>query len=254
MADIPKYQKYYSVHSPVLLDYGRRKPKVEKMLSILRDAGAFDSGRRKLALDIGCSGGFFIESLALHFEQVLGLDIDSIALAEAMNNRSSERVNYIAADSMFLPFADNSVDLIICNHVYEHVPDAVRLFSEIFRVLDDNGMCYFGAASRLTLLEPHYHLPFLSWLPKFLAHYYMRVMKKGDYYYENLRTYWGIKKLIRKFRLHDYTLNVVENPDRYAARDIIPKNSLIERIPVVLWKAFYWFLPGYIFILKKQGN
>jgi len=254
MPEIPKYQKNYSVQSPILLDYGRRKPKVEKMLSVLRAAGAVGGGKRKLALDIGCSGGFFIESLTPYFERVVGVDIDSLALAEAMNNRGGAEVIYVAADSMLLPFTDNSIDLVICNHVYEHVPDAERLFSEIHRVLVAGGVCYFGAASRLALIEPHYHLPLLSWLPKWLAHRYLRALKKGDYYYENLRGYRGIRKLIGKFRVHDYTLDIVKHPDRYAARDIIPEKSLVERIPLLVWKAFYRVLPGYIFILRKQGG
>ena len=79
----------------------------------------------------------------------------------------------------------------------------------------------------------------------------MSVTGKGDYYYEKLRTYWGIKKLIKKFDVYDYTLEIVTDPDRFSARDIIPKDGLIDKIPIVLWKAFYWLLPGYIFILKK---
>ncbi len=251
MAEKPVYQKDYSLLSPVLLDYEKRKPKIDKMMSVLKDAGVFDTGKCRLALDIGCSGGFFAESLASFFEKIIGIDIDSLALIKAKESNENQNVFYMTADSMFIPLQDNSVDLIICNHVYEHVPDPVRLFSEIYRVLDNEGVCYFGAASRLTLFEPHYHLPFLTWLPKWMAHYYMRLMRKGEYYYENLRTYWGIKELIKKFKVYDYTLKIVAAPDKFAARDLIPQHGLIEKIPLIVWKSLYWILPGYIFILKK---
>lgn len=38
------------------------------------------------------------------------------------------------------PFADNSFDLIICNHVLEHVFDVEKAMKELFRVLDKNGL------------------------------------------------------------------------------------------------------------------
>ncbi|MCZ6805283.1 MAG: class I SAM-dependent methyltransferase [Proteobacteria bacterium] len=252
MIDIPKYQKDFSLNSQIMLDYEKRIPKIDKVINVLKDAGVLSKKKGKLVIDIGCSGGFFISSMVPFFEHVIGLDIDNYALVEAKKSNENKGVLFIAADSMLLPLPDNSVDLIICNHVYEHVPDSVKLFSEIYRVLNNDGACYYGAASRLTLFEPHYFLPFLSWLPKWIAHYYMSVTGKGDFYYEKLRTYWGIKKLIRKFNVYDYTLEIVMDPDRFSARDIIPKDGLIDKIPLVLWKAFYWLLPGYIFILRKR--
>ena len=252
MVDQPRYQKEYSLKKPILFDYQVRKPKIVKMTRVLANEGIINNGKFKLAMDIGCSGGLFTESLAFCFEHVIGLDIDDHALIKAVKDSENKNVSYLASDTMQLPFADKSIDLIICNHVYEHVPDAERLFSEIYRVLTAEGVCYFGAASRLTLIEPHYNLVFLSWLPKYLAHFYMRLAGKGEFYYENLRTYWGIKKLISNFTITDYTTRIIKDPDAFAARDLIPKNSLIEKIPFFIWKLFYWVLPGYIFILRKK--
>jgi SAM-dependent methyltransferase len=221
------------------------------MQAILRDAGALDMPAPRLAVDIGCSRGFFTAPLAPYFSSVVGVDIDAHALHLAQAESRSPNVGFVSGDSQRLPFADASAQLVICNHVYEHVPEAERLFNEIERVLAPGGMCYLGAASRLTLMEPHYHLPFLSWLPKPLAHRYMRAAGKGDFYYERLRTYQGICRLISRFEILDYTLKVVADPDRYAARDLFPKGGLLERIPMWIWKSLYWFLPSYIFILRK---
>jgi len=254
MIDLPKYQKDYSLKKPILFDYEARKPKIDKMIMVLSNERILDNGQCKLAMDLGCSSGLFSESLAPYFEHVIGLDIDNHALIKAVKDSESNNVSYMTGDSMQLPLADSSVDFIICNHVYEHVPDPEVMFSEIYRVLDTGGVCYFGAASRLTFVEPHYNLVFLSWLPKWMAHYYMRLMGKGEFYYENLRTYWGIKKLINNFSIIDYTLSIVKDPEAFSARDLIPENSLIEKIPLFIWKLFYWFLPGYIFVLRKQEN
>lgn len=52
-----------------------------------------------------------------------------------------ENVNVIA-DIANLPFADNSVDGIICESVFEHIPDPEAVTSEIYRVLKPGGIVY----------------------------------------------------------------------------------------------------------------
>lgn len=247
----PQYQKDLSLSSPILLDPQYKQPKVAKMLSILADTGVVSDIPKMLAVDIGCSRGFFTTGLAPYFAHVMGIDIDTHALKIARKENTHPHIHYVAGDSSNLPLEDNSVDLVVCNHVYEHVPNAEKLFAEIYRVLSADGVCYLGAASRLTVIEPHYHLPFLSWLPKSCAHLYMKSVGKGDAYYENLRTYWGIRRLISNFDVLDYTLKVVAQPDRFNARDLLPKGGLLEKIPRFVWKLFYSFLPSYILILKK---
>lgn len=253
MSNIPKYQKDYSSHCPKILDTDVRLEKAGKMLCVLEDAGVLASNT-EVALDIGCSGGYFIRALSDYYDSVLGLDIDVNALLLAREEGIAENISVIAADSMNMPLPDNSVDLVVCNHVYEHVPSSEKLFSEIYRVLKVNGVCYFGAASRLVPIEPHYNLPLLSWFPKNIANVYMKLARKGDYYYENLRTYWGLKKLISQFEIKDYTLEIVAFPDKYNARDLIKKGSLLDKIPMIAWKLFYRVLPGYIFLLVKRSS
>ncbi|GAB4338048.1 MAG: hypothetical protein Kow0089_09710 [Desulfobulbaceae bacterium] len=253
MSATEKYQNNLSVHSPVLLDSEYKRPKVDKMLAVLKDCGVLEQ-HNGTAVDIGCSAGFFTQALAQHFKVVFGIDIDRNALPIAVSKSSAPNLMYILADSLKLPFEDNSVDLVICNHVYEHVPDAELLFVEIERVLSDTGICYLGAASRFIVKEPHYHLPFLSWLPRVLAHRYMKLTGRGDQYYEQLRSYWGIKNLISRFRVTDYTIKIIAQPDKYCARDMIPHDSWIEKVPVSFWRMLYAFFPSYIFILQKRGH
>lgn len=226
------------------------------MLSVLGAAGVINTKggvpvRQGHAIDIGCSRGFFVEGLAPYYETVIGADIDLHALRLAESERSTKNLLYIQGDSQRLPLTLSSMDLVICNHVYEHVPSAEILMDEIFRILKPGGICYFGAASRLIIMEPHYHLPFLSWLPKPLAHRYMRLFGRGDFYFEKLRTRRALTRLTQRFSVDDYTLAVLEDPERYNARDMIPIGSLIERVPHWLWRMVYPLLPTYILVLRK---
>lgn len=46
-----------------------------------------------------------------------------------------------------LPYGDNSVDEIYCNHVLEHIHDTVRIMNEFHRVLKPDGKLYIGVPS-----------------------------------------------------------------------------------------------------------
>jgi SAM-dependent methyltransferase len=46
----------------------------------------------------------------------------------------------VKADICDLPFQDNEFDIIICNHVLEHIPNDKKAMRELFRILKNNGM------------------------------------------------------------------------------------------------------------------
>ena len=49
----------------------------------------------------------------------------------------------VKADICQLPFESNDFDVILCNHVLEHVPDDQRALKELFRVMKPGGMGIF---------------------------------------------------------------------------------------------------------------
>ncbi len=87
-----------------------------------------------------------------------------------------------------------------------------------------------------------------------MAHLYMRATGRGHHYYENLRTYWGLKGLLHNFIVQDYTLKVIADPEKFDARDVIRKGSFLERIPLVVWRLTYAILPSYILLLRKTKS
>jgi len=46
----------------------------------------------------------------------------------------------VKADICNLPFKDNEFDVILCNHVLEHIPDDTKAMQELYRVLKPDGM------------------------------------------------------------------------------------------------------------------
>jgi len=49
----------------------------------------------------------------------------------------------VKADICDLPFEDNSYDVILCNHVLEHIPDDTKAMQELYRVMKPGGYGIF---------------------------------------------------------------------------------------------------------------
>ena len=75
--------------------------------------------------------------------------------------RNQKNINYtttdlfspladVKADICNLPFEDNSYDIILCNHVLEHIPDDTKAMQELYRVLKPGGMGIFQIPQELT--------------------------------------------------------------------------------------------------------
>ena len=55
----------------------------------------------------------------------------------------------IKADILDLPFEDNSFDLVLCNHVLEHIEDDQKAMKELFRVMKKGGSGIFQVPQEL---------------------------------------------------------------------------------------------------------
>lgn len=55
----------------------------------------------------------------------------------------------VKADICNLPFDDNMYDVILCNHVLEHIPDDKKAMQELFRVLKPGGMAILQVPQEL---------------------------------------------------------------------------------------------------------
>ncbi len=56
----------------------------------------------------------------------------------------------VKADICDLPFQDNIFDVILCNHVLEHIPNDTKAMQELYRVLKPGGMGIFQIPQDLT--------------------------------------------------------------------------------------------------------
>lgn len=99
------------------------------------------SGRQfQTILELGCGTGKNTGLLVQLAEQVCALDFSIGMLEQAKRKIHSGRVGFAVADlTKPWPCRDESVDLIVCNLVLEHVSDLAVVFAEAQRVLVPGG-------------------------------------------------------------------------------------------------------------------
>ena len=227
-----------------------RADKADKILAILKDYLG-DDLTRYTCLDVGCSAGAITHHLANKFRFTVGFDLDRLAIQEASANFQRDILSFGIANGALLPLSDSCVDVVICAQVYEHAADQQSLADEIWRVLRPGGVCFFSGPNRLAVMEEHYWLPFLSWLPRPLANWYMRTTKKGNVYDINPLYYWQIQDLWRKFDRYDYTPIMIKFPSKFSLNETLGLHW-VSRLPLQFLAVLAVFFPNYNWILVKR--
>ena len=107
------------------------------------------SGKSNVILDLGSGTGLLSKQLSKRFpeSQLVCLDFAHQSLAHNLANSK------ICADANHLPLADNSVDMVISSLMMQWCPDIKQLFSEIHRVLKNDGLILFSTFGPDTLKE-----------------------------------------------------------------------------------------------------
>ena len=88
-----------------------------------------------------------------------------------------------------IPLRDQSVDVVFCYEVIEHVFDPVALLKEIRRVIRPSGSVFISVPNRWAPYDDHYHLWVINYLPRAI----------GD---------WIIRKVFNRYKGEDISAGV----------------------------------------------
>lgn len=227
-----------------------RKQKAFKISSVLQDflGHSFHTLR---GLDIGCADGSITRELAYHFRLLVGCDLNRNAISKA-SGIINPQLMFIVSDGSRLAFADESFDVVVCAQVYEHTENQKGLADEIWRIMRPGGICFFSGPNRFTIMEEHYWLPFLSWLPQPLANFYMRLMKKGSFYDIKPLGLWRTRRLWHRFEQHDYDTKILQYPQEFGMeRSVGTLAPAFRYIPSFFLDFLKFFIPNHNWILVK---
>jgi SAM-dependent methyltransferase len=232
------------------LDLRSREKKAEKIRAILEGEREL---RGSILLEVGVGSGAIAARLTEVVQpsgEVWGVDVRDSRLV-------TEGFRFVIVEDASLPFADRFFDVVVSNHVLEHVgPRSEQLahLREIARVLKDDGVAYLATPNRWALMEPHFHLPLLSWLPVSARAPYLRITRRGRDYDCHPRRRTELLELCSSAGL-DVTDRTLEAVRLTVEIENVP--SLVRRLagaPDGVLRALLPLVPTHIVILRKSGG
>jgi SAM-dependent methyltransferase len=91
----------------------------------------------EMVLDVGSGPGLYATALA---KIAPGATYYGFDLSAGMLARHPQKQRLAQADAQFLPYTDNTFDVVMANHVLYHLPDIDQAIGEIKRVLKPDGI------------------------------------------------------------------------------------------------------------------
>lgn len=161
-----------------VLDLDSRRAKALKIERLLKLA---DRPSPLRILEIGTGSGGIAHYFATH--PLLRCAVTAVDVVDQRQVRDCYDFRLVHDTS--LPFAAAGFDVVLSNHVIEHVgerPQQLDHLREMRRVMAPGGVAYLAVPNRWMIVEPHYRLAFLSWLPCPLRTPYLRAMRRGERY------------------------------------------------------------------------
>ncbi|NJL88430.1 MAG: methyltransferase domain-containing protein [Coleofasciculaceae cyanobacterium SM2_1_6] len=120
----------------------RRQAQIDLIEELLAWGGV---AQPEKILDVGCGiGGSSLYLAEKYHAQVTGITLSPVQANRAKVRAASQglvdRTNFLVADALAMPFADQSFDLVWSLESAEHFPDKKQFLQEAYRVLKPGGL------------------------------------------------------------------------------------------------------------------
>jgi SAM-dependent methyltransferase len=166
------------------LDGESRRAKAAKVAALIEPRRPLEGAQ---LLEIGTGGGIITSLLAERVGdrgRVASVDVDDLRTV-------TDGYEFRVVTGVELPFDDDEFDVVVSNHTIEHVGGTAQQLvhlREIARVMRPDGVGYLASPSRWALVEPHFKVPMLSWLPPAARSRALRLSRRGSVYDISPRT------------------------------------------------------------------
>lgn len=221
-----------------------RRAKAEKINIVLNEYFGHIVHRGKLLLDIGTGNGEIAGYLSEHYDVVSVDVIDQRTVCQGFR--------FVQISGEKLPFSDKSFDVVVSNHVIEHLTDVDRHLSEIWRVLKDDGLVYLATPNRFWPWEVHNRIFFLHYLPATIFKY---ILKRLELYHDDIfpLTWWALKCKVKKlFSVDILSDRISKWPLRYHMRCHPIAAKILSWIPLRFYRICTFINPTLVVVLKKD--
>lgn len=102
-------------------------------------------------LDVGCGLGHITAKIKEYFPSadLSAMDVSLTAITKAATNY--KEIDFIVADAYSPPYTTNYFDVIVCNNMWEHITDPVRMLFALNKVLKTDGHIIISTPSRFRI-------------------------------------------------------------------------------------------------------
>ena len=244
----PEPEGGWRQHMP--FDPEQRRAKAQKIVSLIELERPLSGAS---VLEIGTGTGVIPAEMA----RVVGVSGRVISVDTMDTRIAPDGYEFHLTSGSLLPFDDASFDAVISNHVVEHVGDRsaqqVHL-NEIRRVLRPNGVGYIATPTRWALIEPHFKVPLLSWLPRALRDRFLRITRRGKVYDVDPYGPREIRAAFQRAQLdyRDRTLDALGEVARLERANLAAR--LLAGSPGWLRRAIRPAIPTMIFVVRPAAQ
>lgn len=180
----------------VLGGVDRGRASIEEIFSLTRgkQGDAF--------LEFGCGTGGFLVAARERFGTVAGVDIAFrwlILAKKRLEEAGVGGVQLVCCCAEYLPFPNNSFDLVVASDVIEHTDDQVGMVKQGLDALTPRGGLFLATPNRLSLSpEPHVQVWGVGWVPRRWMPAYVKKVRGIEY--KNIRTlsYFELRSILKK--------------------------------------------------------
>jgi SAM-dependent methyltransferase len=113
----------------------------------------------KLALDVGCGTGRFMELLARAGAEIVGMDISAAVEVAERNLRGCALCHFVQADALTPPFRPATFDFAYSIGVLHHTPSTRRTFLRMVETLKPQGEAAIWVYPKWRLVETFRYFP-----------------------------------------------------------------------------------------------
>jgi len=130
-------------NGPYRVHLKRRQKYLKKTINDFLSLEHSDSGDKFRTIDVGCGDGQHLSWLrSMSRIDLYGSDYNLLRLRRAKKSFPFTRL--LLMNVLDIPFDDNYFDIILCNHVLEHIHDDQSALKEMERVLSPEGTLILG--------------------------------------------------------------------------------------------------------------
>ena len=183
---------------------------------------AFTDLKGKRILDSGCgSAGLLLAFANAGAVDLVGIELDpNIHRLAVLRTSAIGHIHLFQEDGVILQTSAESFDIVVSNHVIEHVSNYTVYLTRLTRLLKPGGILFIACPNRLWPFEAHSKLPVIHYLPRRIARRIATFIEQSKFVTQGVRdrgrtstlyetdfSYFHLKKLLLERDLEILQIN-----------------------------------------------